>query len=46
MKQLEVKQMNDMPLYNRDRPLAVYVEQLSCTISNLSADIDKAKEKL
>ena len=38
--------MNDMPLYNRDRPLAIYVEQLSCTISNLSADIDKANDKV
>ena len=38
--------MNDMPLYNRDRPLAIYVEQLSFTISSLSNDLDKANDKI
>jgi hypothetical protein len=46
MKQLEVKQMNDMPLYNKDKPLEIYVEQLSCTISSLSADLIKANEQI
>ena len=46
MKQLEVKQMNDMPLYNKDKPLEIYVEQLSLTVSSLSADLDKANTQI
>jgi hypothetical protein len=46
MKQLEVKQMNDMPLYNKDKPLEIYVEQLSFTISSLSEEILKANDKI
>ena len=38
--------MNDMPLYNKDKPLEIYVEQLSCTISSLSADLAKANDKI
>ena len=38
--------MNDMPLYNKDKPLKIYVEQLSCTISSLSADLAKANEQI
>ena len=38
--------MNDMPLYNKDKPLEIYVEQLSCTISSLSADLAKANDKV
>ena len=38
--------MNDMPLYNKDKPLEIYVEQLSCTISSLSADLVKANEQI
>ena len=38
--------MNDMPLYNKDKPLEIYVEQLSCTISSLSADLAKANEQI
>ena len=46
MKQLEVNQMNDMPLYNKDKPLEIYVEQLSLTVSSLSADLAKANEQI
>ena len=38
--------MNDMPLYNKDKPLEIYVEQLSFTVSNLSADLAKATDKI
>ena len=38
--------MNNMPLYNKDKPLEIYVEQLSCTISSLSADLVKANEQI
>ena len=38
--------MNDMPLYNKDKPLEIYVEQLSCTISSLSDDLAKANDKI
>ena len=38
--------MNDMPLYNKDKPLEIYVEQLSLTISSLSADLAKANDKI
>ena len=35
-----------MPLYSKDKPLEIYVEQLSFTISSLSADLDKANDKI
>jgi hypothetical protein len=38
--------MNDMPLYNRDKPLAEYVEQLSLIISSLSDKVYKANDKI
>ena len=38
--------MNDMPLYNKDKPLEIYVEQLSLTVSSLSADLVKANEQI
>ena len=38
--------MNDMPLYNKDNSLEIYVEQLSLTISSLSADLTKANDKI
>ena len=38
--------MNDMPLYNKDTPLEIYVEQLSLTVSSLSADLAKANEQI
>ena len=38
--------MNDMPLYNKDNSLEIYVEQLSLTVSSLSADLAKANDKI
>ena len=38
--------MNDMPLYNKDNSLEIYIEQLSLTISSLSADLTKANDKI
>ena len=38
--------MNDMPLYNKDNPLEIYVEQLSFRISSLSADLVKANDQI
>jgi len=38
--------MNDMPLYSKDKPLEIYVEQLSFRISSLSADLAKANNKI
>ena len=38
--------MNNMPTYNKDKPLEIYVEQLSFTISSLSEEIIKANDKI
>ena len=38
--------MNNMPTYNKDKPLEIYVEQLSFTISSLNEEIIKANDKI